>query len=90
MQRKDHTTRIAKWGNGYGIRVPVAVLLDLSLTDGSEVLIEQNLHSISIKPKKASLVGMTLTELLEGVTPALIRSNHAETAFGAPQGKEIW
>jgi antitoxin component of MazEF toxin-antitoxin module len=90
MQQKEHTTKIAKWGNGYGIRVPVAVLLDLSLTDGSEVVIEQNLHSIHIKPKKASVAGMSLAELLRGVTPALLQHDHAETAFGAPQGNEIW
>jgi antitoxin component of MazEF toxin-antitoxin module len=86
------TTKVSKWGNGYGVRVPVAILESLSLTSESEVVITSNKDSITISPKATkSLRDMSLAEILEGITPELLRLDQDDVdPFGKPQGREIW
>jgi len=91
MKTKPVITKVSKWGNGFGIRVPVAILTALSLSDDSEVVIESSKTSITISPRVPSLADATLEELLSGVTPAMLRnSENLEELFGRPQGREIW
>jgi antitoxin component of MazEF toxin-antitoxin module len=85
------TTKVSKWGNGYGVRVPVAILESLSLTSESEVVITSDASGIIISPKLPSFADMSLANLLKDVTPALLRDNSKDTEpFGKPQGREIW
>jgi antitoxin component of MazEF toxin-antitoxin module len=85
------TTKVSKWGNGYGVRVPVAILESLSLTSESEVVITSDKKTITISPKANSLRDMSLAEILQGVTPELLRQDQDDLdPFGKPQGREIW
>ena len=85
------TTKVSKWGNGYGVRVPVAILESLSLSHESEVVITPYKDGITISPKVGSIKDMTLEEILKDVTPELLRQNDDEIdPFGKPQGREIW
>ena len=85
------TTKISKWGNGYGVRVPVAILESLSLKNESEVIITSSKDGITISPKTASLRDMTLAEILKDVTPELLRQDDDTIdPFGKPQGREVW
>ena len=85
------TTKVSKWGNGYGVRVPVAILESLSLTQESEVVITPHKDGITISAKKPSISDLSLIDLLKGVTPELLRSEADQTEyFGKPQGREIW
>jgi antitoxin component of MazEF toxin-antitoxin module len=91
MKTKPVVTKVSKWGNGYGIRVPVAMLSALSLSDDSEVIIESSSTGITISPRELSLANVSLESLLAGVTPALLREGeNAENLGGRPQGREIW
>ena len=91
MKTKPIITKVSKWGNGFGIRVPVAMLTALSLSDDSEVVIESSKTGITISPRVPSLADATLEELLIGVTPEMLREGeNLEELFGRPQGREIW
>ena len=91
MKTKSVITKVSKWGNGFGIRVPIAMLSALYLSDDSEVIIEASKSGITISPRVASLADVTLEELLAGVTPAILREGeNPEDLFGRPQGREIW
>ena len=91
MKTKPIITKVSKWGNGFGIRVPVAILAALSLSDDSEVVIESSKTGITISPRVPSLADATLEELLAGVTPAMLREDeNIEELFGRPQGREVW
>ncbi len=85
------TTKVSKWGNGYGVRVPVAILESLSLSHESEVVITSNKVGITISPKTPSISDLSLADLLKDVTPDLLRTNSKDSEpFGKPQGREIW
>ncbi len=79
------TTKVKKWGNSLGIRIPSAVAKDLGLSDNSSVQLISNGSSATIKP--LTYKGKTLEELLEGITPENI---HGEVDWGEPVGKEVW
>jgi antitoxin component of MazEF toxin-antitoxin module len=90
MKSQNTVTKISKWGNGYGIRVPVATLETYNLTEGSEVVLSQEPGGVKISPKESSLADMSLAEIMKGVVPAMLAADNAETTFGVPQGNEVW
>jgi antitoxin MazE len=92
MKQKQFVTKISKWGNSYGIRFPLPVLLELSLSEGEEILIKSDNKYIQIEPKEKSLQNMTLKEILNGVTFENIRAGEdcVDDLFGSPIGREIW
>jgi len=55
------TTRLAKWGNSLGLRLPKAIIDQLNLSHGSEIEIVQKDERIIIIPKDRDL---TLDELI--------------------------
>ncbi|ADI00133.1 AbrB/MazE/SpoVT family DNA-binding domain-containing protein [Salisediminibacterium selenitireducens] len=59
------TTKLQKWGNSLGVRIPKSHVQQLNVSDGSEIEITLINNSIVIKPvtKKP-----TLDELLSQVT----------------------
>jgi antitoxin MazE len=78
------TTKIQKWGNSLGIRLPKALIESTPFSLGSEVIIEKKKSEIVlrlIKHKKP-----TLKELLKGMTKA---NFHPLVDWGQPVGREI-
>jgi antitoxin MazE len=77
-------TRIAKWGNSLGLRIPKAFTADAGLTDGAEVEITLEGGRILITP-----VGKEyrLGELVDRITKD---NRHDETDWGRPVGNEVW
>lgn len=71
------TTKIRKWGNSYGVRIPKARVHELGMRDGSAV--EIKLKPIHKKP--------TLDDLLSKMTPENI---HPLIDFGPDVDKEVW
>ncbi len=78
-------TRIQKWGNSYGLRIPKNILEELGLNPDSRLEIRQEEGKIIITPIHPSKV--SLDELLKQITPENV---HGETDWGKPEGKEAW
>ena len=90
MKIKSTITKISKWGNGYGVRIPAGMLAVYQVTAGSEVLLTHEENGIAITRLTPSLADLSLEEIMRDVTPAMLKNDGAETAFGAAQGEEIW
>jgi antitoxin MazE len=75
--------KIQKWGNSLGIRIPINIIKDLSLRNGSIVDIDEGIDTIVIRPKEK----YNLDDMLNSINDANI---HSEFNFGMAVGKEIW
>jgi len=75
--------KIQKWGNSFGIRIPLSVIKDLSLRNGSIVDIDEEPDRLIISPRKRK----SLDDLIDGITNNNI---HSEIDFGKVEGNEIW
>lgn len=73
--------KIQKWGNSLGIRIPMNIIRDLALENGSTVDIEEIENQIVIKPKK------NLEDLLNCITAENL---HHDIDFGMSEGNESW
>lgn len=76
-------SRIKKWGNSLGIRIPHVLAEGLGLHEDSLVDIESDGEKIVIRPRKTVY---KLDELVNLVTSENI---HPETDWGKPRGKEL-
>ncbi len=80
-------TKLAKWGNSLGVRIPGAVLAETKLGVGSNVEITAEDGELRLKPvKPARRKRYTLDELLKGMTPENV---HPEIDWGPDVGREI-
>ncbi|MBO8155850.1 MAG: AbrB/MazE/SpoVT family DNA-binding domain-containing protein [Bacillaceae bacterium] len=76
------TTRLQKWGNSYGIRIPKKIAEQLNLEPGSELELTVKENCIQLEPSKKK---PTLEELLEKISP---ENRHTEIDFGS-KGNEL-
>lgn len=77
-------TRVQKWGNSLGIRIPQKLARKIALYDGSEVKILERENTILIVPIASE---PTLDELLSRITED---NRHNEIDFGNPSGNELF
>lgn len=77
------TTKVQKWGNSLGVRIPGSIAQDFGLRDGSQIEVSKSEQGIVIKPVKKK---PTLEELLEKCTPD---NRHEEQFDFGPVGKEL-
>lgn len=78
-------TKIQKWGNSLGLRIPRTFAAEAQVGEGSSVELSVEGGSLLIRPHRARKY--TLAQLLKKVT----RQNlHAEMRSGAPVGRETW
>ena len=89
-------TKIKKWGNSQGIRIPKAFLetLNISNDDEVEIMTEQETivikkinkkELITIKDRLENFYGKKLEEILSKISEP-----QEEIDWGKPVGKEIW
>ena len=78
-------TKIQKWGNSLGVRLPQEIARRFKLRVGSSVVLISQAKGISIKPIVRAKP--SLKELVGRVTS---RNRHAEQDWGSSVGKEIW
>lgn len=78
------TTRVAKWGNSLGLRVPKSVALQARIKEGDAVKMLVKGGVIVIRPSRAMY---SLDELVARITP---RNRHSESDWGTPVGGEVW
>lgn len=78
-------TKILKWGNSLGLRIPKAFAKEAGIEDGSAVDISLDGDRIVIRP--ATPVRYQLTDLV-----SLVREDniHEEISTGDATGREVW
>ena len=75
--------KIQKWGNSLGIRIPMSIIKELSLQNGSVVDIEEDKNKIIIYPSR----NKDALSLIEKITDENL---HYEVDWGTAEGDEIW
>ena len=73
-------TRVRKWGNSLGVRIPSVVAADARLEEGAEVEVTVRDGELVIVPV------LSLAELVARITP----ENLPELVDDAPRGAELW
>ena len=77
-------TKVQKWGNSLGVRIPALVAQKFGLKNGSTVSVTPFKKGILVTPISKS---PTLQALVDGITS---ENSHEEISWGNPVGKEIW
>ena len=77
--------KIDRWGNSLGLRLPKTLTEQLSLNEGSTVVVTLEKNALVLRPQKRK--DETLKQLLEHITPDNL---HGAVDWGKPQGKEVW
>jgi len=75
-------SRIVKWGNSLGVRIPVSLARKIGLVEGAAVDFQVEKDALIIRRKR-----YCLEEFLSRITPENI---HGEVDTGSPVGRETW
>ena len=78
-------TRITKWGNSLGLRIPKALAEETAVQEGSRVEILALDGELVVRPLRTPR--HTLAELLSGITKGNL---HEEVDTGPAVGREGW
>lgn len=78
-------TKIQKWGNSLGLRIPKSFATESGVEDGSDVDISLEEDKIIIRPMRASKY--KLSDLLSQVRKDNL---HEEISTGDALGREAW
>lgn len=78
-------TKIQKWGNGLGLRIPKFFAWQVDVEAGSEVDLTVGNSELVIRPLRRPRI--QLKELLRAVTA---KNLHEEADTGTPVGREVW
>ena len=78
-------TKIQKWGNSLGLRIPKGLAEDVGVGAGAAVDLSVENGRLVVAPAKKPLYD--LKGLLGRITPD---NRHSEADFGEPVGGEVW
>ncbi|MEW6322064.1 MAG: AbrB/MazE/SpoVT family DNA-binding domain-containing protein [Acidobacteriota bacterium] len=78
------TTRLSKWGNSLGVRLPKSVAREVQLGEGDTVHVSVDNGTIVIRPTRPRY---SLDELVRRITH---KNRHGETGWGGRLGHEVW
>ncbi len=78
-------TRIQKWGNSLGLRIPKSFAEETGVSAGSEVSLTVVDGGLVVRPTRVRKYA--LADLLQGVNR---RNLHAEVDSSGPVGGEAW
>jgi len=78
-------TRVRKWGNSLGLRIPRALAEAAGVGEGTAVYVSVVRGNLVVKAEPPGRVD--LEELLRRVTP---KNRHDEVDSGEPVGREAW
>ncbi len=81
------TTRIQKWGNSQGVRIPVQVLQEAKIDVGAEVDVTVEAGRIVLEPSHRIRGRYRLEELVARMPEDY--EPHEED-WGEPVGREVW
>ena len=78
-------TQVAKWGNSLAVRIPQAIVKEARLAEGDRLSLDLAVDgSIVLRSSRRKY---SLEQLVAGIKR---KNRHAETGWGAPQGRESW
>ncbi len=77
-------TKVQKWGNSLGLRIPKSLAEEAAVREGSTVDIAVSNGHLVVRPVPRKY---KLQELLTGVTKGNL---HGEISTGEPAGRESW
>ncbi len=80
-------TKIQKWGNSQGLRLPKGVLQQAGLGVGAEVEVVVEGGTILVKPAREIRGRYRLEDLVKRIPK---EARPGETDWGKPVGKEEW
>ena len=78
-------TKIQKWGNSLGLRIPRAFAEEAGVDAGAEVDLSIRDGDLVVKPARRTKY--RLTELVRKITA---KNLHGEVDTGGPIGREVW
>ena len=78
-------TRIQKWGNSLGLRIPKSFAEEAGVEEGSEVDLSVEGGDLIVRPRR--MPSYSLKQLLRGITA---KNLHREVETGEPVGREVW
>lgn len=78
-------TKIQKWGNSLGLRIPKAFAEEAGVEAGSQVELSVENGVLTMRPSRRKKY--RLQELLRRVTA---KNLHEEVDTGTPVGREVW
>ena len=78
-------TRVRKWGNSLGVRLPRSIADKAQIQDGSAVDIDIKRGAIVLRPVRKKR--LRLKDFVDRITPENI---HPVVDWGPPVGKEFW
>ena len=78
-------TRIQKWGNSLGLRIPRSLALEARVEEGATVDLSVENGRLLVRPVRVRTY--SLRRLLRKVTR---RNLHREVPTGEPVGREAW
>jgi antitoxin MazE len=78
-------TKVQKWGNSLGLRIPRSFAAEAQVEAGSTVDLSVENGSLLVRPIRTRKYA--LSALLRKVTP---RNLHDEVPTGEPAGREAW
>lgn len=78
-------TKVQKWGNSLGLRIPKSFAQEASIEEGSTVDLSVSDGNLVVRPIQQEKYA--LKALLAGITEENL---HAEISTGERQGREAW
>lgn len=78
-------TKVQRWGNSLGLRIPKSFAEEAGVEAGSEVDLSVEDGELIIRPRRVPRYD--LKDLLRGVTS---KNVHREIETGPPVGREVW
>jgi antitoxin MazE len=78
-------TKVQKWGNSLGLRIPRTFAADARVAAGSVVDVSLERGGLMVRPARPRKYA--LGDLLKGVTKGNL---HGEITTGTPVGRESW
>ena len=78
-------TKIQKWGNSLGLRIPKSLAMEAGVEEGATVDISVDAGRFVIRP-----IGKNRYELAELLTEVREDNLHYEIATGGATGREAW
>jgi antitoxin MazE len=78
-------TRVRKWGNSLGLRIPRSFAAEMGVEDGSPVDLSVHEGEIHVRPVRRR--AYSLDALLEGIDKSNL---HGEVRTGRRVGREVW